>query len=88
VLSQRGGRAERISIRATITAEKSGGLIRLVSSHLDGTVDGLDGVDHAGLQDAAHSAEERCTISTLIRSVAPVTVNVVSHDHRSDFSNQ
>jgi lipoyl-dependent peroxiredoxin len=88
VLAQGGRRAQRISIRATITAEKSGGLIRLVSSHLDGTVDGLDGVEPPALQDIARDAEERCTISSLIRAVAPVTVNVVADDHRSDFSNQ
>ena len=78
VLAQRRGSAQRIRIIATITAEKGGGLIRLVASHLDGTVEGLDGVDATGLQDAARVAEERCTISSLIRAVAPVTSNVVA----------
>lgn len=78
VLAQRHGSARRISITATITAEKGGGLIRLVSSHLDGTVEGLEGVDATALQDAARDAEERCTISSLIRAVAPVTSRVVT----------
>ncbi|HJU69680.1 MAG TPA: OsmC family peroxiredoxin [Gemmatimonadaceae bacterium] len=78
VLAQRRGSAQRITIRATITAEKGGGLIRLTGSHLDGTIEGLEGVDSATLQDAARVAEERCTISSLIRAVAPVTSSVVA----------
>jgi len=76
VLAQRGASAERIRVTSTITAEKGGGRIRLTGAHLDGVVEGLAGVEIVALLEAAHAAEEACTISALLRATAPVTVAV------------
>jgi lipoyl-dependent peroxiredoxin len=76
VLAQRRATARRISVTATITADKGGGLIRVVASHLRGTVEGLEGIDDTQLGEAARVAEQACTISTMIRATAPVTVDV------------
>jgi organic hydroperoxide reductase OsmC/OhrA len=42
VLGQRGGKARRVSVTPTITAEKGAGAIRILSSQLEGVVEGLD----------------------------------------------
>src|SRR5215207_6750036 len=74
VLAQRGGSAERIRATATITAEKGGGRIRLVSAHVEGVVEGLAGLDVSALDQCGRAAEEACTISALLRASVPVTV--------------
>lgn len=78
VLAQRGATAERIRATATLTADKGGGRIRLVRADLEARVDGLAGLDAAGLAAAAHAAEEACTISVLLRATVPVSVRVHS----------
>jgi lipoyl-dependent peroxiredoxin len=78
VLAQRGGRARRVSVTATITADKGGGVIRLVSSHLEGTVQGLEGIEAARLREVAEAAEDACTISSAIRRAVPVTLDVAA----------
>jgi osmotically inducible protein OsmC len=76
VIGRRGGKAERVTVTATITAEKSGGLIRIVSSHLQGVVDGLEGIESAELAEIAKAAEEGCTISNAIRGAVAISVDV------------
>jgi osmotically inducible protein OsmC len=78
VLAQHGGRARRVSVTATITADKAAGVIRLVSSHLEGTVEGLEGIEPAQLREVAKAAEDACTISNAIRGAVPVTLNVAA----------
>jgi lipoyl-dependent peroxiredoxin len=78
VLGQRGGTALRVSVTATITADKGGGLIRLVGSHLEAAVEGLAGIEGAELHEAAKAAEQACTLSTVIRSVVPITLDVAA----------
>jgi osmotically inducible protein OsmC len=74
VLAQRGGSADRITTTATLTADKGGGRIRVVAAHLEAVVEGLSGLDQAGLDAAAQAAEEACTISTLLRATMPIGV--------------
>ena len=74
VLAQRGGSADSITATATLTADKGGGLIRIVRAELEAVVDGISGVDQAGLDAAAHAAEEACTISTILRPTVSITV--------------
>ena len=78
VLAQRGASATRIRATATLTAEKDAGLIRLVRADLTAHVEGLSGLDGAGLDAAARSAEEACTISVLLRASVPVSVDVAA----------
>jgi lipoyl-dependent peroxiredoxin len=76
LIARRGGRARRVSVTATVTAEKGPQGIRLRSSHLAGIVDGLEGIDESALQELAHETEERCTISIAIRGAVAVSSEV------------
>jgi organic hydroperoxide reductase OsmC/OhrA len=66
----------RLGVTATVTAEKGGGLIRIVGSQLDAVVEGLAGVDAGMLEDIARAAEQACTISALLRASVPVVAKV------------
>lgn len=76
LIARRGGRARRVSVTATVTAEKGPRGIRLQSSHLTGIVDGLEGIGESALQELARETEERCTISLAIRGVVAVSSEV------------
>jgi lipoyl-dependent peroxiredoxin len=76
LIARRGGRARRVSVTATVTADKGPQGIRLQSSHLTGLVDGLEGVDESALQELARETEERCTISLAIRGAVAVSSDV------------
>jgi osmotically inducible protein OsmC len=78
VLGQRRGAAQRVIVTATITAEKGAGAIRILSSHLEAVVEGLEGIALDQLNDIARTAEEECTISNVIRRAVPITVNVAA----------
>jgi osmotically inducible protein OsmC len=75
-IARRGGRARRVSVTATVTAQKGPQGIRLQSSHLTGLVDGLEGIDESALQELARETEERCTISIAIRAAVAVSSEV------------
>ena len=76
LIARRGGRARRVSVTATVTAEKGPQGIRLQASHLTGIVDGLEGIEETTLQELARETEERCTISLAIRGAVAVTSEV------------
>jgi osmotically inducible protein OsmC len=78
VIRQRGGAAERVTVTATVTAEKDTGRIRIVSSHLEAVVDGLTGIDAEQLADAARAADEGCTVSNAIRRSVALSFNVAA----------
>ncbi|MGH9158979.1 MAG: OsmC family protein [Vicinamibacteraceae bacterium] len=46
LIGRRGGRARRVTVTATVTAEKGPRGIRIQSSHLSGVVEELEGIDH------------------------------------------
>jgi lipoyl-dependent peroxiredoxin len=69
------GRTRRISVTATVTAEKGPHGIRLQSSHLTVIVE-VDGIDDSQLQQLARETEERCTISLAIRAAVKVSSEV------------
>lgn len=73
VIGRRGGSARRVTVSATITAEKGPGGIRIQSSHLEGVVEGLEKLDKADLPDIAREVAEGCTISTAIRGTVHIT---------------
>jgi organic hydroperoxide reductase OsmC/OhrA len=63
LIGRRGGQARRLTVTATITAEKGPGGIRIQSSHLRGEVESLEGIDHAQLHEIAQETRQRCYIS-------------------------
>lgn len=73
-LGKQGGKASRIRVTATVTADKSEAGIKVVSSHLDATVEGLQGLEPSKLQELATSAEKGCPISNAIRGSVAITV--------------
>jgi osmotically inducible protein OsmC len=79
LIARRGGRARRVSVTATVTAEKGPHGIRLQSSRLTGIVEGLEGIDQSQLHQLARETEERCTISIAIRGAVEVSSEVRIH---------
>ncbi len=83
LIGQRGGRARRIIVDATITAEKGADGIRIRSSHLNGVVEALEGLDEARLQDVAREVAEECTISIALRGAVRITHEIKAGPSKS-----
>lgn len=73
-IGKQGGKARKVRVTATVNADKSDAGLKVVSSNLKATVEGLEGIDKAKLQELATGAEKSCPISNAIRG--NVTVNV------------
>lgn len=78
LIGRRGGRAQRVTVTATITAEKGPRGIRIQSSHLAGEVEALEGIDHAQLQEIAQETRDRCTISIALEGTVAITYDIVA----------
>jgi osmotically inducible protein OsmC len=74
-IGKQGGKAVRLRVTATVTAEKSDAGLKVASSKLKATVEGLEGIDKAALQDLAAGAEKGCPISNAIRGNVSVSVD-------------
>ena len=73
-IGKQGGKARRVRVTATVTADKSDAGIKVVSSHLKATVEGLEGIDRAKLTELAAGAEKGCPISNALRGSVAITV--------------
>jgi lipoyl-dependent peroxiredoxin len=73
-IGRQGGKARRLRVTATVTADKGEAGIKIASSHLKATVEGLEGLDKARLDEVAQQAEQRCPISNAIRGSVNITV--------------
>jgi osmotically inducible protein OsmC len=73
-ITKQGGKASRVRVTATITADKGDAGIKVVSSHLKATVDGLEGIEKAKLQELATGAEKGCPISNALRGTVAISV--------------
>jgi lipoyl-dependent peroxiredoxin len=74
-IARAGGTVERLDVTCTVTLDEVEGQGHLiVSSELDVRT-WADGLDSAGLEQAAHKADEGCTLSALIRASASVSVH-------------
>lgn len=73
-LSRQGGKAARLRVTTTVTADKGESGIKIVSSHIKARAEGLEGVDAAKFDEIAKAAEQRCPISNAIRSSVSITV--------------
>lgn len=78
VIARRGGKASRVTVQATITAEKGSSGIRVLSSHLRGVVHDLEGIDPSRLQEIARDTEAGCTISNAIRGSVAISYEVTA----------
>ena len=73
-LGRKGGSAARTLITATVTADKSETGIKLVSSKLKATAEGLQGVDKTQFAEIAREAEGKCPISNALRGTMQISV--------------
>jgi osmotically inducible protein OsmC len=73
-IGKQGGKARRVHVTATITADKSDAGIKVVSSHLKAVVEGLEGIDPNTINDLATGAEKGCPISNALRGSLAITV--------------
>jgi osmotically inducible protein OsmC len=73
-IGRSGGKASRVRVTATVTADKGEAGIKVVSSHLKARVEGLEGIDRSAFNEIARTAEQRCPISNAIRGAVNITV--------------
>ena len=73
-IGKQGGKASKVRMTATVTADKGDAGIKVTSSHLTATVDGLEGIEKGKLQELAVGAEKGCPISNAIRGSVNITV--------------
>jgi organic hydroperoxide reductase OsmC/OhrA len=76
LIGRSGGHARRVTVTATITADKGRDGIRIQSAHLASVVTGLVGISDAQLLEINNAVEERCTISLALRGNVAVTSSV------------
>jgi osmotically inducible protein OsmC len=73
-LGRSGGKARRLRVTSTVTADKGEAGIKVVSSHIKAVAEGLEGIDRAKFDEIARTAEQRCPISNAIRNNVNITV--------------
>ena len=73
-LGRQGGKAKRLRVTTTVTADKGEAGIKIVSSHIKAHAEGLEGVDATKFEEIAKTAEQRCPISNAIRGNVNITV--------------
>lgn len=73
-LGRKGGSASRTLVTATVTADKSDAGIKLQSSKLKVTAEGLKGVDKTQFAEIAREAEGKCPISNALRGTMQIDV--------------
>jgi osmotically inducible protein OsmC len=73
-ITKQGGKARNVNVTATVTADKGDAGIKVVSSHLKATVEGLEGIDKGKLSELATGAEKGCPISNALRGSVAITV--------------
>jgi osmotically inducible protein OsmC len=73
-LGRKQGSASRTLITATVTADKTEAGIKLVSSKLKVTAEGLQGIEKNQFAEVAREAESKCPISNAIRGNLQIEV--------------
>jgi lipoyl-dependent peroxiredoxin len=74
-IAKQGGKASKVSVTATVTADKGDAGIKVVSSNLTATVAGLEGIEKDKLQELASGAEKGCPISNALRGSVAISVD-------------
>ena len=75
-LGRKGGSASRTVIKATVSADKGDAGIKLTTSKLHVTAEGVQGMDAAGFRAAAQEAETKCPISNALRGNLTIELDV------------
>jgi lipoyl-dependent peroxiredoxin len=73
-LGRKNGSAARTLVTATVTADKTDAGIKLVSSKLKVTAEGLQGIDKTQFSEVAREAEGKCPISNALRGTMQIDV--------------
>ena len=73
-LGRKNGSAARTLVTATVTADKSDAGIKLLSSKLKVTAEGLQGIDKTQFSEVAREAEGKCPISNALRGTMQIDV--------------
>jgi osmotically inducible protein OsmC len=73
-LGWKNGSAARTLVTATVTADKSDAGIKLLSSKLKVTAEGLQGIDKTQFSEVAREAEGKCPISNALRGTMQIDV--------------
>jgi osmotically inducible protein OsmC len=71
-LGRKGGSAARTLVTATVSADKSDAGIKLTTSKLKVTVEGLQGIEKAQFAEVAREAEGKCPISNALRGTMKI----------------
>jgi lipoyl-dependent peroxiredoxin len=79
-IGKQGGKARKVRVTATVTADKSDAGLKVISSHLEAVVEGLEGIEKAKLQELATGAEKGCPISNALRGNVEITVDAQAVD--------
>lgn len=74
-ITKQGGKASHIRVTATVTGDKSEAGLKVVSSKLVATVEGLQGIEPGKLQELAVGAEKGCPISNALRGSVAISVD-------------
>jgi lipoyl-dependent peroxiredoxin len=74
-IGKQGGKARRIRVTSTVTCDRSDAGLKVVSSALKAVVEGLEGIDRAGISELAKNAEKGCPISNAIRGSVSISVD-------------
>jgi osmotically inducible protein OsmC len=74
-ITKQGGKASKVHVTATVTADKGDAGIKVVSSTLKAVVEGLEGIDKAKIPELATGAEKGCPISNAIRGSVAISVD-------------
>ena len=77
-IAKQGGKARKVRVTATVTADKGDAGIKVVSSALDAKVEGLEGLAAGALQELAVGAEKGCPVSNAIRGNVNITVTATA----------
>ena len=73
-LGKRGGKARKTLVTATVTADKSDAGIKIVSSKLNVTVEGLEGMTPAEFTTFVKEADKGCPVSNAYRGTMQIDV--------------
>ena len=75
-LGRKNASARSTEVRCTVTGDKSDAGIRIVSSKLELSADGLSGIDAEAFTQSAKEAEQKCPVSNALRGSVAIEVDV------------
>ena len=75
-IGRKGGAASRTVITATVTADKGEAGIKLTTSRLQVSAEGVSGLDAGQFKEAAREAEKNCPISNALRGALDIQLEV------------